>query len=115
MQGVARGDRIACCAWPVEDHAPGRATAWRPLPEGPWYGILYGALLPSGFTNVLVAGRCLSADHAAQASARISLACLAMGEAAGIAAALGRAAGRRPDAATVQAELRRWGAILDPA
>ena len=115
MQGIARDDRIACCAWPIEDHAPGRSTVWRPLPDGAWYGIPYGALLPAGFANLLVAGRCLSAEHAAQASARISLACLAMGEAAGIAAALGREAGCRPEVAPVQAALRQAGAILDPA
>jgi 2-polyprenyl-6-methoxyphenol hydroxylase-like FAD-dependent oxidoreductase len=115
MSGAAADERIACCAWPIEDHAPGRSTVWRPLPDGAWYGIPYGALLPVGFANLLAAGRCLSADHAAQASARISLACLAMGEAAGIAAALGRAARARPDVARVQASLRREGAILDPA
>lgn len=115
MRGEAPEDRIACCAWPIEDHALGRSTVWRPLPDGAWYGIPYGALLPAGFANLLVAGRCLSAEHAAQASARISLACLAMGEAAGIAAALGRATRRRPGAAPVQQALRRAGAILDPA
>jgi 2-polyprenyl-6-methoxyphenol hydroxylase-like FAD-dependent oxidoreductase len=110
MSGVAPADRVACCAWPVEDHAPGRATVWRPLPDGAWYGIPFGCLLPRGFDNLLVAGRCLSAEHAAQASARISLACLAMGEAAGIAAARGG----RQDIAALQAELRRQGAVLDP-
>ncbi len=111
MAGAAPADRIACCAWPVEDHAPGRATIWRPLPDGAWYGIPFGCLVPRGFDNLLVAGRCLSAEHAAQASARISLACLAMGEAAGIAAAWGTPF----DVARLQAELRRQGAVLDPA
>jgi hypothetical protein len=114
MAGAAPPDRIACSAWPIEDHAPGRSTVWRPLPDGAWYGIPYGCLLPRGFDNLLVAGRCLSADHAAQASARIALACLAMGEAAGIAAAIGVPARRRPGVAPVQAALRRAGGILDP-
>jgi 2-polyprenyl-6-methoxyphenol hydroxylase-like FAD-dependent oxidoreductase len=111
MSGAAPADRIACCAWPVEDHAPGRATVWRPLPDGAWYGIPFGCLVPRGFDNLLVAGRCLSAEHEAQASARISLACLAMGEAAGIAAATGAPF----DVPRLQAELRRQGAVLDPA
>ncbi len=114
MTGSAPEDRIACCAWPVEDHAPGRATVWRPLPDGAWYGIPFGCLVPRGFENLLAAGRCLSAEHVAQASARISLACLAMGEAAGIAAAWGARDGARPEVAALQAELRRGGAILDP-
>ncbi len=111
MAGAAPPDRIACCAWPVEDHAPGRATVWRPLPDGAWYGIPFGCLVPRGFDNVLVAGRCLSADHTAQASARISLACLAMGEAAGTAAASWT---ERWDVPPLLASLRRDGAILDP-
>jgi 2-polyprenyl-6-methoxyphenol hydroxylase-like FAD-dependent oxidoreductase len=114
MTGAAQTDRIACCAWPIEDHAAGRSTVWRPLPDGAWYGIPYGALLPDGFANLFAAGRCLSADHAAQASARISLACLAMGEAAGIAAALGVSDRVRPQVQAVQAALRGHGAILDP-
>lgn len=114
MEGHAPADRIACCAWPVEDHAPGRATIWRPLPDGAWYGIPFGALVPEGFTNLLVAGRCLSAEHVAQASARISLACLAMGEAAGSAAAL-RGDAADWDVPAVQQALRDAGAILDPA
>jgi hypothetical protein len=110
MSGAAPADRIACCAWPVEDHAPGRATVWRPLPDGAWYGIPFGCLVPRGFDNLLVAGRCLSAEHEAQASARISLACLAMGEAAGIAAAWGSPF----DVTRLQDELQRQGAVLDP-
>jgi hypothetical protein len=110
MAGATPADRVACCAWPVEDHAPGRSTIWRPLPDDAWYGIPFGCLLPLGFDNLLVAGRCLSAEHAAQASARISLACLAMGEAAGLAAAMGM-----PGVAALQARLRAHGAILEPA
>lgn len=110
MAGVAPADGIACCAWPIEDHAPGRTTLWRPLPDGAWYGIPFGSLIPVGFENLLVAGRCLSAEHSAQASARISLACLAMGEAAGMAAAMGM-----PQVAALQARLRGEGAILQAA
>lgn len=110
MAGASPADRIACCSWPIEDHAPGRATVWRPLPDGAWYGIPFGCLMPHGFDNLLVAGRCLSAEHGAQASARISLACLAMGEAAGMAAAMDMA-----EVAAVQARLRAQGAILEPA
>ena len=66
--------------------------------------------MPVGFGTLLAAGRCLSAEHSAQASARISLACLAMGEAAGMAAAMGT-----PQVAALQARLREEGAILHAA
>ena len=116
MQCRKPDTRIACCAWPVEDHAPGHETVWRPLPAGDWYGIAYGCLLPRGLRNVIAAGRCLSATHVAQASARISAACLAMGEAAGTAAAM--ALQQHNDVhvpvAALQARLCAQGVILDP-
>ena len=117
MGCIKPDDRIACCAWPIEDHAPGRHTVWRPLPAGDWYGIPFGALVARDFANVLVAGRCLAATHAAQASARISAACLAMGDAAGHAAslALDNDGNVRIDVAVLQTRLRAAGAILDPA
>lgn len=55
---------------------------------GESHGIPYRCLTPKGLYNVLVAGRCLSCDHAAQGSLRVMPACLTTGEAAGIAAAL---------------------------
>ncbi len=52
------------------------------------YDIPYRALLPVKVDNLLVAGRCLSADFMAQSGCRLILACLNMGEAAGTAAAI---------------------------
>jgi hypothetical protein len=48
----------------------------------------YRCLIPKKVENLLVAGRCVSADHDAQASLRIMPTCATLGEAAGIAAAL---------------------------
>jgi hypothetical protein len=110
-------DRIACCSWAVEKHGLGRDTIWDFLPDGEWYGIPYGCLLVKGFDNMLVAGRNLSASHIAQASARIGGACLAMGEAAGTAAAMSLSQSAMPRAVPVerlQAQLERQGAILTP-
>lgn len=113
-------DRIACTAWPLETHGEGRATTWEFLPDGDWYGIPFGCLVVAGFDNLLVAGRNLSADHAAQASARVAGPCIAMGEAAGLAAALALQANcdapdvRAVDVARLQARLTEAGAILTP-
>lgn len=52
------------------------------------YDIPYRALVPLKVDNLLVAGRCLSADFMAQSGCRLVLACINMGEAAGTAAAL---------------------------
>lgn len=56
--------------------------------DGEWFDIRYGCLVAVGIDNLLVAGRCLSAERAAQASLRIQQTCQATGEAAGVAAAM---------------------------
>ena len=52
------------------------------------YEIPYRCLTAAGFDNLLTAGRCISGDHRAHASYRVMRICMAMGHAAGIAAAL---------------------------
>lgn len=81
-------DAIACCAWPMEDHAAGRATTWLWLEPGTYFQIPLRSLLLPSRDNLLVAGRCISATHGAQASVRVTAQCFAMGEAAGNTAAL---------------------------
>lgn len=81
-------DAIARCGAPIEDHDAGRETRWEYLPEGASYQIPYRCLLPQEVEGLLVAGRCLSADHDAHASVRSMGQCMAMGQAAGVAAAL---------------------------
>lgn len=110
-------DRIACSSWPLEEHGRGRATAWDFLPDGEWYGVPWGCLVVKGFDNLLVAGRNLSAEHAAQASVRVAGPCLALGEAAGTGAAMALSEGcsvRSVPVGRLQATLARRGAILDP-
>jgi|SRR6266571_187385 len=82
------GDSIAQCGAPIEDHHPGRNTRWEYIPAGDTYDIPYRCLLPLGIENLLIAGRCLSATHDAHASVRSMGQCMAMGQAAGTAAAL---------------------------
>jgi len=82
-------DGIARCAYPIDIHSPtGSGTVIREVPEGDYYEIPYRCLAPLGVDNLLVAGRCISATHEAQASLRVMPQCFAMGEAAGLAAAL---------------------------
>ncbi|MDI6618508.1 MAG: FAD-dependent oxidoreductase [Clostridiales bacterium] len=54
--------------------------------KGESHGIPYRCLTPKGLKNVLVAGRSISCDRITQGSIRVMPVCLAMGEAAGIAA-----------------------------
>ncbi len=81
-------DGIARSAYPVDIHNPaGTGTVIQDVPKGDYYEIPYRCLVPLGIDNLLVAGRCVSATHEAQASLRVMPQCFAMGEAAGVAAA----------------------------
>jgi hypothetical protein len=109
-------DQIGLCGAPIEDHLPGTGTVWEYLPDGEAVGIPYASLVPRDGVNTLVAGRCFSATHDAQASIRSMAQCMAMGQAAGTAAAM--AAAGKGDVRGVaidhlRARLVGTGAILD--
>jgi glycine/D-amino acid oxidase-like deaminating enzyme len=110
-------DEIALCGAPIEDHLAGTGTTWTYVPQGGVYGIPYRCLLPSGAEGMLVAGRCFSATHDAHASARSMATCMAMGQAAGTAAALAVMSDTTPrsiDAGVLRRCLADDGALLDP-
>ena len=110
-------DEVTLCGAPIEDHGAGGDTAWRYIAGGGVYGIPYRALLPEGLDGLLVAGRCFSATHDAHASARSMATCMAMGQAAGTAAALAGGAGVLPRALAsdvLRARLEADGALLEP-
>lgn len=56
--------------------------------KGDSHGIPFRCLIPQGFHNLLVAGRCISVERIVLASTRVMPNCMATGEAAGIGAAL---------------------------
>ncbi len=109
-------DAIAMCGAPIEEHHAGSDTRWEYLPEGAAYDIPYRCLLPKGVEGLLLAGRCLSASHDAHASVRSMGQCMAMGQAAGLAAAQAASTGNSPraiDVRQLQTDLLRLGAILE--
>jgi glycine/D-amino acid oxidase-like deaminating enzyme len=79
--------------------------------------IPYRSLLPQGIDNLIVAGRNVSSEWDALGVLRIMPACLAMGQAAGTAAAMAAHAGattRAIQVAALRTNLLQQGAILDP-
>lgn len=56
--------------------------------DGDYYGVPYRSLLASGVEQLLLAGRCVSADSTAAGAIRVMPPCMAMGQAAGTAAAM---------------------------
>lgn len=96
-------DAVGHGFWCVDIHDPkgSGSTTWDErsprkafLPKGHSYQIPYRVLVPKNAENLLVAGRCVSADHEGIASLRIQSACMVMGQAAGTAAAICAESGR---------------------
>ncbi|HVJ45973.1 MAG TPA: FAD-dependent oxidoreductase [Luteolibacter sp.] len=93
MKGTRFDDAIATGCWYLDLHpnktTVGSANDFAPEKVQPSpYDIPYRSLLPQKIENLLVAGRCHSATRGAHASTRVTVTAMAMGEAAGVAAAL---------------------------
>jgi hypothetical protein len=118
LSGRKFDDAIAQCGAPIEDHHPGSNTRWEYIPSGDTYDIPFRCLFPLAIENLLVAGRCLSATHDAHASVRSMGQCMAIGQAAGTAAALALAARQTPRQLSIQelqARLLTGGVLLSGA
>jgi hypothetical protein len=79
------------------------------------YLIPFRCLLPVKISNLLVAGRCLSADHLAESSLRAISACMLTGQAAGTAAGMAGKGGVKPADVNIrglQESLRKQGVDL---
>lgn len=109
--GIARG------CYPIDIHNPaGTGTVFEPLPAGDSYAIPYRCLLPQGLSNLLVAGRPISADHGAHSSLRVMPIAACVGEAAGVAAAQAlssQAQVREVKVSDLRQILRDRGAVID--
>jgi hypothetical protein len=121
--GVLPADRIGLSSYPLDLHpvTPTEPLAFAPVRHV--YGVPFGALVPQGIGNLLVASPAISASHEAAGSARVVPTTIEEGEAAGTAAALAdqqhftftTMAQSAAGIADLQTDLRRAGAILDYA
>jgi hypothetical protein len=118
-------DAICRLAYPVDVHSGkgdgytkdegGSSGGPNNAPPGDWYEIPYRCLLPAGLDNVLIAGRCVSSTQAGHGAIRIMPSCIAMGQAAGTAAALSLDEGVKVRDVSISAlldNLRAQGALL---
>jgi hypothetical protein len=108
---------IAKGAQHVDIHQSGTTQIRIPIANGGSYDIPFTCLLPRGVKNVVVAGRCLSATREGMGTARTMGPCMAMGQAAGTAAAMcierGHREIRQLPVADLQERLKKQGAVLD--
>ena len=78
-----RPDCIARSSWPIELHYGAKPkTEWL---IDDYYEVPFGTLVPKEGRNIIVAGRCLSAEHEALASCRVTAQCFEYGRAAALA------------------------------
>lgn len=109
-------DVVAQGCYQIDIHGPTDATfTLEKLKPGTHYDIPYRCLVPTGCGNLLTAGRCVSATHEGLGAIRVQHICMAMGQAAGCAAALcvkEKAAPASVPVGTLQEMLKAQGAIL---
>lgn len=113
LAGRKFADGIARSPWPIELHAGSKPRVEWLLDDV--YEIPYDCFVPSCGENLLVAGRCLSAEHEAVASARVTAQCFGYGHAIGHAATLALREGLAPraiDGRDLRLVLNRDGATL---
>ena len=80
-------DAICNAFYPVDLHTKNGVKP-KPLKPGTVPTVPLSALVPKGSRNIIVAGRCVSSDRLANSGLRVQASCMAMGQAAGVAAAL---------------------------
>lgn len=110
-------DTIALGNYDIDIHNPeGAGTTIFEFQDGEYYKIPYRSLLPKEYDNLLVAGRCLSADHEAHSAVRIMPICACMGEAAGVAISVAKKTNTNTHTVNihdVRNKLRELGAAVD--
>ncbi len=79
-----RADGICRSPWPIELHSGEKPKLNWILDD--YYEIPLGCFLPATGTGLVMAGRCLSAEHEAMASARVTAQCFGYGQAMGLVA-----------------------------
>lgn len=114
INGTIPDTSVALGGYPIDIHTPDNNSLI--FKKVPTYGIPYGCMVPENITNLLVAGRCISVTHEALASTRLMAQCMALGQAAGAAAALCIQTGTVPRKLSVNSlrdKLVAEGAIVD--
>lgn len=110
-------DAVAMAGYPLDVHpVDGRKVERRKFKNGSWYSVPYRSLITNEIKNLIVSGRCISVTHEALGTIRVTPLVMALGQAAGTAAALGCRTGdaRNINIKTLQEMLIKDGAFLKP-
>ena len=108
-------DSVCYSFWFVDIHREGQAAYIRYITHGNTPTVRLSNLISKDLTNLMMAGRCVSSDRETNSALRVKASCMAMGQAAGTAAALAVREGILPKEVDVQellTVLDRNGAII---
>ena len=107
-------DSVSRGAHPIDIHVANGEKQNITFLKEPAY-VPYRSLIADDFPNLIVAGRCISADKTAFASIRVQASCMDMGQAAGVAAAQCSSDGKDVQEVNIQAltsRLREMGSCI---
>ncbi len=107
-------DSVARACHPVDIHLPNGEGQKLTFPKAAGY-IPYRSLITEQYDNLLVAGRCISADNDAFAATRVQVPCMETGQAAGFAAAISIRGGlsvQKIDASKLVERVREEGSFV---
>jgi hypothetical protein len=107
VSGRVFADAICNAYWFVDVHTKA-GVEQRVLAEGDVPTVPLSAMAPPGRDRILAAGRCVSSDRRAHSALRIQATCMAMGQAAGAAAALAT----RTQTVSAEVPIDRLGEVL---
>lgn len=113
--GVITEDAIGLCTYFIDIHSGNTPETYTKRVAKP-YGIPYGCTVAREINGLMMSGRCISVDAITFGSSRIMGSCMAVGEAAGVGAALAVKEQKEPrevDPKAVRKVLMERGAVLE--
>ena len=113
--GTIFEDSVCYSYWFVDIHREGQAAYIRYITHDKTPAIRLSSMISKDLSNLMMAGRCVSSDRETNSSLRVKASCMAMGQAAGTAAAMAALGGVDPNevpADKVRQALDENGAII---
>ncbi len=116
LAGTVEPDSLCYSYWYIDEHNAARKRARQIFHEPGKVGTIpLGVMIPDGVPHLLVAGRAVSSDHAANSALRVQASCMAIGQSAGVVAAMAAQRGIDPRSVPMKdakRQLMALGAIV---
>lgn len=113
--GVIFEDSVCYSHWFIDVHRDNEPAYIKYIKSEKTPTIRLSSMISKDFSNLMMAGRCISSDRETNSALRVKASCMAMGQAAGVAAAVSVKQNKRPqdaDTDEVKAALADQGAIV---